>query len=280
MAASVARTGKTGRNAGRRQLVRAVVASTIATTIVWYDFFLYGFAATLVLGRLFFPTRDPFAGTLLALGTYFAGFAARPLGAMLFGHLGDRIGRRATLIATLLLMGLATTLVGVVPTYAGAGILGAVVLTLLRLVQGVCVGGEWAGSALLSIEWGHRGRRGFVGSWTQLALPAGLALAYGSLLLFTTWLGEDAGWRWPFLVSVVLVAVAVYVRLGVRETPAFTGLLDERRIEQAPVLGAVSRHWREIVLTTLLRIGQQVPFYVFTVFVLSYATDTLRLERS
>jgi MFS family permease len=280
MAAQVARTGKTVRDPGRRQLVRAVAATTVATTIVWYDFFLYGFAATLVLGRLFFPSRDAYASALLALGTYFVGFAARPLGAMLFGHLGDRIGRRATLIATLLLMGLATTLVGVAPTYAEAGVFGGILLTLLRVVQGLSAGGEWAGSALLSIEWGHRGRRGLLGSWTQLALPAGLALAYGSLQLFTTWLGQDAGWRWPFLLSVVLVVVAVYIRLGVRETPVFTKLLDGRRIEQSPVLEAVARHWREVALVTLLRIGQQVPFYVFTVFVLTYATDTLRFQQS
>ena len=280
MAASVARTGKAVQDAGRRQLVRAVAATTVATTIAWYDFFLYGLAAALVLGRLFFPTHDAFAGALLALGTYFVGFAARPLGAMLFGHLGDRIGRRATLIATLLLMGLATTLVGLAPTHAQAGVLGGIILTLLRLVQGLSAGGQWAGSALLSIESEHRGRRGFIGSWTQLAMPAGLALAYGSFQLFTTWLGEDAGWRWPFLLGGLLLVVAVYIRLDVGETPVFTRLLDERRIEQSPVLEAVTRHWREVVLTTLLRVGQQTPFYVFTVFVLTYAADTLRFQRS
>lgn len=279
MAASVARTGKAVQEAGRRQLVRAVAASTVATTIAWYDFFLYGFAATAVLGRLFFPTGNAFASAMLALGTYAAGFAARPVGAVLFGHLGDRIGRRATLIATLLLMGLATTLVGAVPTYAQAGVLGAILLTLLRLVQGLAMGGEWAGSALLSIEWGHRGRRGLLGSWTQLALPAGLGLAYGSMQLFTTWLGEDAGWRPPFLLSVLLLVVAVYIRLDVRETPVFTRLLDDRRIEPSPVLDVLTRQWREVVLTTLLRVGQQTAFVIFTVFALTYATDTLKLQR-
>jgi MFS family permease len=280
MAASVARTGKAVQDAGRRQLLRAVVASTLATTIAWYDFFLYGVAATAVLGRLFFPTGNAFLGVLLALGTYAAGFAARPVGAILFGHLGDRIGRRATLIATLLLMGLATTLVGVVPTYAQAGVLGGILLTLLRLVQGLAMGGEWAGSALLTIEWGHRGRRGLLGSWTQLALPAGLGLAYGAMLLFTSWLGEDAGWRVPFLLSAVLVLVAVYIRLDVRETPVFTALLDDRRIEPSPVVDVVNRQWREVVLTTLLRVGQQTAFVIFTVFVLTYATDTLKLQRT
>jgi MFS family permease len=280
MAATVARTGKAVQESSRGQLVRAVAASAIANTIAWYDFFLYGLAATLVLGRLFFPTGIAFASVLLALTTYFVGFAARPLGAMLFGHLGDRIGRKATLTATLLLLGLATPLIGVAPTYAQAGVLGGIILALLRLVQGLAIGGEWGGSVLLSLEWGHRGRRGLMGSWTQLGVPAGLGLAYGSFQLFTFWLGPDQGWRYPFLLSVVLIAVAVFVRLGVRETPVFTGLLQSRRIEQSPVLEAVTRQWREVVLTALLRIGQATPFYVFTVFILSYATDTLKLRQS
>ncbi|HEY7200413.1 MAG TPA: MFS transporter, partial [Candidatus Dormibacteraeota bacterium] len=196
------------------------------------------------------------------------------------GHLGDRIGRKATLMATLLLLGLATPLMAVAPTYAQAGVLGGIILVLLRLVQGLAVGGEWAGSVLLSLEWGHRGRRGFLGSWTQLGLPAGLGLAYGSLQLFSAWLGQDQGWRYAFLISVVLLAVAVFLRLGVRETPVFTGLLDTRRIEESPVLDATKRQWREIALTALLRVGQQTPFTVFTVFVVAYATDTLKLRQA
>ncbi len=278
MAATVARTGQAVQDSRRGQLVRAVAASTIATTIVWYDFFLYGFAAAVVLGRLFFPASNPFVSTLLALTTYFVGFAARPLGAWMFGHLGDRIGRKATLTATLLLIGLASTLVGVAPTYAQAGVLGALLLTLLRLVQGIGAGGEWAGSVLLSLEWGHRGRRGLLGRWSQLAMPGGLGLAYGSMQLFTAWLGQDEGWRYPFLLSFLLIVVAMFIRLGVRETPVFTGMLDDRRIEQSPVLEAVSRQWREITLGALLRVGQQTPFYVFTVFALQYATDTLKLN--
>jgi MFS family permease len=280
MAATVARTGKAVRDIRQGQLLRAVAASTIATAITWYDFFLYGFAATLVLGRLFFPTGNAFASTLAALTTYVIGFAVRPVGAMLFGHLGDRIGRKATLMATLLLLGLATPLMAVAPTYAQAGVLGGIILVLLRLVQGLAVGGEWAGSVLLSLEWGHRGRRGFLGSWTQLGLPAGLGLAYGSLQLFSAWLGQDQGWRYAFLISVVLLAVAVFLRLGVRETPVFTGLLDTRRIEESPVLDATKRQWREIALTALLRVGQQTPFTVFTVFVVAYATDTLKLRQA
>jgi MFS family permease len=147
-------------------------------------------------------------------------------------------------------------------------------------VAGLAVGGQWAGSVLLSVEWGHRGRRGFLGSWTQLGLPAGLALAYGSMQLFTTLLGSDTGWRIPFLLSVVLIAVALYIRLGVRETPVFTQLLAERRIESAPVAEVLVRQWREVLLTALLRVGQQTAFVLFTVFILGDAIGTLKLQQS
>ena len=280
MVASEARTGRSVDTSNRGQVVRAVAASTISSTLEWYDFFLFGFAAATVLGRLFFPTQSAFLSTLLALGTYAAGFAARPVGAALFGHLGDRIGRKATLTATMLLTGLATAAVALVPTYADAGVVGGILLVLLRLVQGAAVGGGWAGSALLSIEWGHRGRRGFLGSWTQLGLPAGLALAYGSMEVFTAWLGADAGWRMAFALSLVLIVAALYVRIGVRETPVFTQLLAERRIEQSPVVQVVALQWREVVLSALLRTGQQAPFYLFTVFVLTDATGTLKLARA
>jgi nitrate/nitrite transporter NarK len=263
-----------------RQVVRAVVAATIGSTIVWYDLFLYGFAATLVLGRLFFPSSDPYAWTLMALGTYAAGFAARPVGALLLGRLGDRIGRRATLIASFLLIALATLLIGVVPGHDRIGILGGILLGLLRIVQGIGVGGQWAGSVLLPVEWDHRGRRGFIGSVPQLGVPAGLLLAYGSLRLFTLWLGQDAGWRLPFVLGFLLVAVALYVRLGVRETPVFTKLLAERRIEEAPVATVLARQWREVVLTALLRTGQQAPLLLFTAFVVTYATGTLKFAES
>jgi MFS family permease len=262
-----------------RQVVRAAVAATLGSTIVWYDFFLYAFAATTVFGGLFFPSADTFAGTVIALGAYAAGFAARPLGAVLLGRLGDRIGRRATLIASFLLIALATLLTGLLPAHDRIGILGGVLLGLLRIVQGLGVGGQWAGSVLLPVEWGQRGRRGLVGSWPQLGVPAGLALAYGSLRLFTLWLGED-GWRVPFLLGFLLVGVALYVRLGVRETPVFSKLLEERRIEEAPVVTVLARQWREVVLTTLLRTGQQTPFLIFTAFLLTYGGGVLKLAQS
>jgi MFS family permease len=280
MAASTAPAGKPTRDTTDRQVIRAVVAATLGSAVVWYDFFLYGLAATLVLGRLFFPDGDSKAGTVLALSTYAVGFAARPIGAILLGRLGDRIGRRATLIASFLLIGLATPLIGLVPGHDRIGIVGGILLGLLRVVQGIGMGGQWASTILLPVEWGQRGRRGFIGSWPQLGVPAGLALAYGSLQLFTHLLGPDRGWRIPFLLGVLLVAVAMYVRLGVRETPVFTRLLDERRVEEAPVLTVIARQWREIVLTALMRTGQQTPLILFTAFVVTYATGTLRLAET
>src|SRR5438445_1423952 len=195
----------------RQQLTRAVIAATVGTSIEWYDFFLYGSAAALVLNQQFFPNVDPTSGILIAFGTSFVGFAARPVGAAIFGHYGDRIGRKATLVATLALMGVGTFLVGLVPPYASIGIWGGVLLTVLRLVQGIGVGGEWGGSVLLSMEWGARtGKRGFIASWPQFGVPVGLLLSNGLLELvaaltgtyFATW-----GWRIPLLLSIVLVGV-------------------------------------------------------------------------
>jgi MFS family permease len=265
----------------RRQLVRAVVASAVGTSIEWYDFFLYGFAASTIFAKLFFPTSDPTTGLLLSLGTYFGGFAARPIGAAIFGHYGDRIGRKATLIITLISMGVATALVGLVPTYDRIGIWGGILLTLLRLVQGISVGGEWGGSVLLATEWGKSrgGRRGFLGSWPQFGVPVGLVLGYTALQVFQP-LDPDWGWRIPFLLSIVMAAIGLYIRLGILETPVFTKLLAENKVERVPVREVIVRNWREIVLSALLRTGQQAPFYIFTVFILTYATKTLGLEAS
>lgn len=260
----------------RRQLVRAVIASAVGTSIEWYDFFLYGFAASTIFAELFFPTSDPTTGLLLALGTYFGGFAARPIGAAIFGHYGDRIGRKATLIITLMTMGVATALVGLVPTYEQIGIWGGILLTLLRLLQGISVGGEWGGSVLLATEWGKTrgGRRGFLGSWPQFGVPVGLVLGYLALQVFEP-LDPYWGWRIPFLLSVVMAAIGLYIRLGILETPVFAKVVRENRVERVPVRQVLARNWREIVLSALLRTGQQAPFYIFTVFILTYATKTL-----
>ena len=267
----------------RAQLQRAVVASTIGTSIEWYDFFLYGSAAALVLNSQFFPQNDPSTGVLLAFGTNFVGFIARPIGAAIFGHYGDRIGRKATLVMTLLLMGIGTFLVGVVPPYASIGVLGGILLTLLRAVQGIGVGGEWGGSVLLSMEWGARtGRRGFIASWPQFGVPVGLLASNGMLALVSTLTGPNFatwGWRIPFLLSVVLVAVGLYIRLGILETPVFSRLLAERRTAAAPVAEVLQKNWREVILTCLIRTGQQAPFYIFWTYVLLYATGALALQR-
>src|SRR5689334_24958587 len=218
----------------RRQLRRAVLASTIGTSIEWYDFFLYSTVTGLVFARLFFPRADHFVGTLEAFGVYAVGFFARPIGAAIFGHYGDRLGRKAALIATLLLMGSATFLVALVPGYDRIGIWGAILLTVLRFIQGIGVGGEWGGSVLLSMEWAQSNRhRGFIASWPQFGVPLGLFLANLAVLVFSAVSGGQFltwGWRLPFLFSIVLVALGLYIRLGILETPVFARLVAERRV--------------------------------------------------
>ena len=266
----------------RGQLLRAIVASTIGTTIEWYDFFLYNTATALVFAKLFLPKEDPLTGTLTLFGAQFVGFAARPVGAFIFGHFGDRIGRKATLILTLLTMGIASAAIGILPTYAQWGVTAAWVLTLLRLVQGIAVGGEWGGSVVLSMEWGPN-RRGWVASWPQWGVPAGLVLGNGALLVLSKTLSNADflawGWRVPFLLSLVLVAVGLYVRLSILETPAFSRVVSENRVERVPSLKVLAQQPREIILSALLRVSEQAPFYIFTAFVLTYATGTLKLTR-
>jgi metabolite-proton symporter len=266
-----------------RQLRRAVIASTIGTTIEWYDFFLYSIVTGLIFAKLFFPHSDPLVGTLEAFGIYAVGFIARPIGAAIFGHFGDRIGRKATLIATLMLMGIATFLVGVVPTYASIGIWGAIILTILRFIQGVGVGGEWGGSVLLSMEWARTNQhRGFIASWPQWGVPAGLFISNLIVLIFSAIAGDAFltwGWRVPFLLSIVLVAIGLWIRLGILETPVFQRLLKEKRIEKAPMIEVFRRQPREIFLSAFARMGEQAPFYIFTAFVFSYGVNTLHVSR-
>jgi metabolite-proton symporter len=265
-----------------RPALRAVVASAVGTAIEWYDFFLYGVAAALVFPARFFPKADPYTGTLLAFSTFFVGFLSRPVGAVVFGHYGDRVGRKASLIATLLLMGGSTVAIGLIPGYDRIGIWGAILLTVFRLLQGIAVGGEWAGSVLLAAEWTDPRNRGFAASWPQFGAPAGLVLANGAFSLATAFSGDaflDWAWRLPFLASVVLVGVGFWIRMGVGETPVFAKLRAEGRVHRTPVSEVVRRHWREIVLTALLRSGQQVPFYVFSNYVLTYGTQVLKIPR-
>jgi MFS family permease len=266
------------------QLRRAVIASTVGTTIEWYDFFLYGTAAGLVFGKLYFPNQEPLAATLSAFGTYFIGFAARPIGAAIFGHYGDRIGRKATLIATLILMGLATFLIAFVPTYESIGIWGAVALTVLRAIQGVGVGGEWGGSVLLAMEWSRtHGQRGLVSSWPQFGVPAGLFLANLAVFAFSALSGDQFlvwGWRIPFALSIILIAIGLWIRLGILETPVFQRLLDANKIEKAPIVEVVRKQPKEIILSAFLRMSQQAPFYIFTAFIFAYAVGTLQMSRN
>ena len=266
------------------QLRKAVVASTIGTAIEWYDFFLYGTAAGLVFGKLYFPNEDPLTATLAAFGTYFIGFVGRPIGAAIFGHYGDRIGRKATLIATLLTMGIATFLIAFVPTYAEIGIWGAVILTVLRMVQGIGVGGEWGGSVLLAMEWSKsHGSRGLVASWPQFGVPCGLFLANLAVLAFSQMSGDQFytwGWRLPFAISIVLVGVGLWIRLGILETPVFQKVLDEDKVEKAPIVEVFKKHPKEIVLSALARMAEQAPFYIFTAFIFAYAVGTLHMSRN
>ena len=265
------------------QLRKAVVAATVGTTIEWYDFFIYGTAAGLVFGKLFFPNEDPLTATLAAFGTYFVGFIGRPIGAAIFGHYGDRIGRKATLIATLMCMGLATFAIALVPTYDSIGIWGAIILTILRVIQGIGVGGEWGGSVLISMEWARsHGNRGLIASWPQFGVPAGLFLSNLVILGFSAWAGDNFlswGWRIPFLLSIILVGVGLWVRLGILETPVFQKLVSERKVEKAPIAEVIRRQPREILLSALLRMAEQAPFYIFTAFVFAYATTTLKMSR-
>src|ERR1700756_4626244 len=268
----------------RSQLRKAVIASTIGTTIEWYDFLLYSTVTGLVFGKLFFPHSDPLVGVLEAFAIYTVGFIARPIGAAIFGHYGDRIGRKAALIATLLLTGLSTFAVGLVPTYNQIGIWAAVILVVLRLIQGIGVGGEWGGSVLLAMEWARSNtHRGFIASWPQFGGPAGLFLANLAVLVFSWFSGDQFlvwGWRIPFLLSIVMVGIGLWIRLGIVETPVFQKVLDEERVERVPVLQVLKRQPKEVALTALLRLPEQAPGYLFGAFIFTYGTTVLGASRN
>ena len=267
----------------RAQLRRAAIASTVGTTIEWYDFLLYGQVASIVFAKLFFPKSEPLVGTLEAFGIYFVGFIARPIGAAIFGHYGDRIGRKAALIATLLLTGLSTFAVGLVPTYNQIGLWAAVILVVLRLIQGIGVGGEWGGSVLLAMEWARTNKhRGFIASWPQLGGPAGLFLANLAVLVFSTISGDEFltwGWRVPVYLSLVMVDIGLWIRLGILETPVFSRLVEANRLEQVPVLEVIKRQPKAVILTALSRSVEQGPAYIYFSFVFVYGTLVLHASR-
>ena len=265
-----------------RSMLPILGASTIGTAIEWYDFFLYGFLAATVFPKLFFPELDPDAGTIAAFTTNFVGFLARPIGGAFFGWFGDRVGRKSTLIATLLLMGIATALMGLLPGYAQIGLAAPLLLSILRFLQGAGVGGEWGGSVLLSMEYGDDRRRGFWTSWPQTGVPVGLALSALAVLAFQALFPGTAfftiGWRIPFLLSAVLIIVGLYIRLRILETPAFRRVKQEGRVSHIPVLEVFRHYWREIILSALLRSAEQAPFYIFTTFLLAYGVKVLKLS--
>ncbi len=273
-----------GENVGERVPAgRVALASFVGTAIEWYDFFIYGTAAALVFGQLFFPpNEDPLIGTLAAFATYAVGFAARPVGGVVFGHFGDRVGRKSMLVITILTMGLATFLIGLLPTYAQVGIWAPVLLVVLRLIQGFSVGGEWGGAALMTVEHAPEGRRGYYGSWTMAASPAGAMLATGAFALasglpdeqFLAW-----GWRLPFLLSIVLVGVGLFIRLRILETPAFERIKEAGAEVRLPVVEAVREHPRSVLLAAGMNLGFNTFIFVLFTFMLSYATTQLGLPR-
>ena len=263
---------------------RVVLASFVGTTIEWYDFFIYGTAAALVFDQLFFPAKDPFVSQMVSYGSFAIGFFARPVGGVVFGHFGDRIGRKAMLVTTLMMMGIATCLIGALPTYASIGVAAPVMLILLRLVQGFGVGGEWGGAVLMAVEHGHGGRRGLYGSCVQMGVPAGLLLATGVFALFTGTMDEAAflswGWRMPFLFGIALLAVGMFIRMRVMESPLFAQLQKKDDISPLPVLDVLRHYPKNVLLAMGARFAENACFYIFSVFVLSFATEQLQLERS
>nr|HET6901750.1 MFS transporter [Ktedonobacteraceae bacterium] len=273
----------TENNTASSSMATVIFSSTVGTAIEWYDFFLYGTMATLVFPKVFFPETNALVGTILSLFTFLVGFIARPFGGALFGHFGDRIGRKSTLIATLLLMGLSTLVIGFLPGYATLGIVAPLILVLLRLGQGLGVGGEWGGSVLLAMEYGYRRNRGFWASWPQMGVPVGLVLStvIVNIVQASTGAGFLAwGWRIPFFVSAVLVLIGLYIRLRILETPLFAAVKNQGREASAPILDAFRHSTPEILLSAGARFVEQAPFYLFSTFVITYGVDKLLLSRT
>ncbi|HEX8669998.1 MAG TPA: MFS transporter [Allosphingosinicella sp.] len=264
-------------------LRRVVLASAIGTTIEWYDFFLYGSAAALVFNKLFFPEFDPLTGTLLAFTTYALGFVARPVGGIVFGHFGDRIGRKRLLMLSLILMGVATTLIGCLPTYGQIGMTAPIALVVLRLIQGFAVGGEWGGAVLLAAEHGDAARRGFWASWPQAGVPAGLVLASGVLALLAATMSDADfvawGWRVPFLISAVLVAVGWWIRTSVAESRTFERELEAEAPPKIPAMEVLRERPKGVLVGAGLRLGENISYYIITVFSITWITEVAKLSK-
>ncbi|SDV51502.1 MFS transporter [Chitinasiproducens palmae] len=266
----------------KRHRRNASLASLIGTSIEWYEYYIYGAAAALVFPHVFFPNVSPQLGLVYSFASYAVAFIVRPIGGAIFGHYGDRIGRKRTLVITLLITGLSTFAIGLLPSAATAGETGAVILVLLRVLQGIGVGGEWGGSALLSLEWGDQKKRGLSGAWPQLGTSVGLILSTAAILGGNAIAGDaflEWGWRIPFLLSFILIIVGLVVRLKVEETPSFAKQKKSGAVVQNPVKQAIVKYPKEIVLSAFLRMSEQMPFYVFTAFTLDYATRKVGMDR-
>ncbi|HKS57429.1 MAG TPA: MFS transporter [Steroidobacteraceae bacterium] len=263
---------------------RLATASIVGTMLEYYDFAIYNTLAALAFGKLFFPSFDPLTGTILAFSTFAVGYFSRPIGGVIFGHLGDRYGRRFVLVATLIVMGVTTALIGALPTYEVAGAISPVLLVALRFVQGAALGGEWAGAVLLSVEHGDQCQRGRNASWAQMGPSLGTLLATGSIALVISQLDSEAflswGWRLPFFASVLLVGFGLWIRSGVQETPLFRQLEREKTQARAPVGEVIRHHWRKLLLGGGARIGPDVLYSLAAVFSLSYLTTTLGVPRT
>ncbi len=262
---------------------KVIAASVIGTSLEWYDFFIYGTAAALVFNQLFFPSFEPLVGTLLAFATFAVGFVSRPLGGVLFGHYGDKLGRKNVLVVTLLLMGIATFLIGVLPTYAAIGVWAPVLLVLLRFLQGLGLGGEWGGAVLMTMESGDSQRRGLNASWPQVGVPIGLLLANGVLSLMGALTSDEAflswGWRVPFLLSGLLVIVGLWIRMTLAESPLFREAEGTDHEEAAPVVEVLRRYPKQVLLAIGARIGVDVAFYTFVLFITTYVATYLGLPQ-
>ena len=288
-------TSATGKSAtsptqapGKTSIGKVVFASLVGTAVEWYDFFLYGSAAALVFGALFFPESDPVTGTLLAFGTYALGFVARPLGGVVFGHFGDRVGRKKMLVVALMMMGIATFAIGLLPTYATIGLAAPILLLVCRLVQGFAVGGEWGGAVLMVAEHGDEKNRGFWSSWPQAGVPLGNLLATGVLFLLAAVQSDDAfnswGWRIPFLLSAILVIIGLFVRLSLEESPIFQEAKDEiaekkQTASHLPLLEVIKTYPKEVLIAMGMRMAENISYYIFTVISITYVTTYLEADK-
>jgi metabolite-proton symporter len=269
----------------RTPIARVVGASLIGTTVEWYDFFLYGVAASVVFGDLFFPKGEQLTGTMLSFATFAVGFFARPIGGVVFGHFGDRLGRKNLLVLSLLMMGMATFAIGLLPTYAQVGALAPVLLTVLRLIQGFALGGEWGGAVLIVSEHGDPARRGFWSSWPQAGAPAGQLIANGVLAGLATFQNDADfdrwGWRIPFLLSAVLVLVGLWVRLRIEESPLFREARAKQEPgDKLPFVEVITKYPREVLTAMGARMAENVSYYIFTIVIATYAKEHLKLDKS